>query len=142
MASALPVGSELEIRRSPTLASNRVSTNCEQGEIVMQNLKKKSLWGRTAFAAAALAGALLFMNAPPLRADESGCQRRLAKADHQLHEAAKHHGWESKQAEHARHELREAREWCWTHEHKWWDEDNRRWHTDRDWDDHDHDRDH
>jgi len=36
--------------------------------------------------------------------------------------------------------LREAREWCWTHEHKWWDEDNRRWHTDRDWDDHDHDR--
>jgi hypothetical protein len=107
----------------------------------MQNLTKKSLWGRTAFAAAALAGALLFMGAPALRADESGCQRRLAKADHQLHEAGKHHGWESKQAEHARHELREAREWCWTHDHKWWDEDNRRWHTDRDWDDHDHDRD-
>ena len=105
----------------------------------MQNPTKKSLWG-TAFAPAALAGAFLFMGASALRADERGCQRRLAKADHQLHEASKHHGWESKQAKHARHELREAREWCWTHEHKWWDEDNRRWHTDRDWDDHDHDR--
>jgi len=54
MASALPVESTLEIRRSPTLASNRVSTNCEQGEIGIQNLAKKSLWGRTAFAAATL----------------------------------------------------------------------------------------
>jgi hypothetical protein len=37
--------------------------------------------------------------------------------------------------------LHEAREYCWAHAHRWWDEDGRRWHTDRDWDEHDHDRD-
>jgi hypothetical protein len=66
------------------LASNRVSTNCEQGEIGIQNLAKKSLWGRTAFAAAMLTGALLFMGAPALRADQSGCQRRLATRSCQI----------------------------------------------------------
>jgi hypothetical protein len=106
----------------------------------MQNLTKISLWGRTGFAAAALTGALLFMGAPALRADEGSCQRRLARADHRLHEAAGRHGWESRQAGHARQQLHEAREYCWTHAHKWWDEDAHRWHTDRDWDDHDHDR--
>jgi hypothetical protein len=105
----------------------------------MHNLVNKSLWARRALAAAILAGAFLFVGASSLRADERECQERLRKADHRVHEAAEHHGWESKQAEHARHELREAREYCWTHEHKWWDEDGRRWHTDRDWDDHDHD---
>jgi hypothetical protein len=108
----------------------------------MQNRAKKSFWGRTALAAAALAGALTFIGAPVARADDDGgCQRRIAKADHHLHQAAERHGWQSEQAEKARHELREAREYCWTHAHKWWDEDGRRWHTERDWDDHDHDRD-
>jgi len=46
---------------------------------------------------------------------------------------------ESRQVVNARQQLHEAREYCWTHAHKWWDEDNHRWHTDRDWDDHDHD---
>jgi len=108
----------------------------------MQNHVKKSFWGRTALAAAALAGALMFTGAPVVRADDEGsCQRRIAKADHRLHEAAERHGWQSRQAENARHQLREAREYCWTRAHRWWDEDGRRWHADRDWDDHDHDRD-
>lgn len=81
----------------------------------------------------------IFAAAPAARADEEGCQRRLAHADHRLHEAIEHHGWESRQAAHWRHELHEAREWCWEHSHRWWDEDGRRWHTDRDWDDRDHD---
>ncbi len=106
----------------------------------MRNHEKKPFWGRTALAAAVLTGALILTNAPGVRADEGACQRRIAKADHRLHEAAERHGWESRQAEQARHELRSAREYCWTHAHKWWDEDGRRWHTDRDWDDHDHDR--
>ena len=89
----------------------------------------------------ALASFLAFGSAPRVRADEDDCQRRVARADHKLHEAAEHHGWESKQAEHARHELREAREHCWSTSHRWWDEDGHRWHTDRDWDDHDHDHD-
>jgi hypothetical protein len=100
----------------------------------------KSFWVRTGLAAAALAGVLIFMGAPAVRANEAACQRRIAKADHRLHEAAEHHGWESRQAANARQQLHEAREYCWTHAHRWWDEDGRRWHTDRDWDEHDHDK--
>jgi hypothetical protein len=98
------------------------------------------LIGRVVLAAAALGGILLLGAAPRAVADDDACRHRLTKADHKLHEAAEHHGWNSPQAEHARHDLREAREFCWSKFHKWWDEDGRRWHTDRDWDDHDHDR--
>jgi len=108
----------------------------------MRNHAKKSFWGRRAIALAALASALIFTGAPVVRADEAACQRRIAKADHRLHEAVEHHGWESRQAVNARQQLHQAREYCWTHAHRWWDEDGHRWHTDRDWNDHDHDRDH
>lgn len=97
--------------------------------------------GKAVLAGATLAGLLLFTGAPRVRADQEECHERLAKADHRLHEAVEHHGWESKQAEHARHDLHEAREYCWKTYHRWWDEDDRRWHTDRDWDD-DHGRPH
>lgn len=100
-----------------------------------------SLFGKTALAAAALAGFLMFTGAPLLRAENDDCQRRVARADHRLHEAIEHHGYRSEQAERRRHELREARERCWNARHRWWDEDGHRWHTERDWDDHDHDRD-
>ena len=92
-------------------------------------------FGQGLLAAAALGGFLLFAGAPRVRADEHECQERVAKADHRLHEAVEHHGWESKEADHARHELREARERCWNESHRWWDEDEHRWRTDRDWDD-------
>lgn len=90
-------------------------------------------------AAAALAGFLLFTGAPSSRADDD-CQRRIARADHRLHEAIEHHGRESRQADAARHNLHEAREDCYTRNHRWWDEDGHRWRQDRDWDDHDHDK--
>lgn len=90
------------------------------------------------FAAGALAGLLLFTGTPQARADEHDCQKRVAKADHRLHEAIEHHGYRSEQAEHARHELNEERERCWNTYHRWWDEDDHRWHTDRDWRDDDH----
>jgi len=90
---------------------------------------------------AALLGLLTLAGAPRASAhDYYDCQRRIRKADHRLHEAVEDHGWYSRQAEHARHELHEARERCWNERHRWWDEDGRRWHSDRDWDDHDHDR--
>lgn len=95
--------------------------------------------GKVTLAGATLAGFLLSGGAPRLRADDD-CQHRIAKADHRLHEAIEHHGRESRQADHARAELREARENCWNHAHRWWDEDEHRWRTERDWDDHDHDR--
>ena len=85
-----------------------------------------------------LAGGLALFGATP-SASADDCQERIIKADHRLHEAIEHHGYESKQAEHARHELREARSYCWEHGHRWWDVEGSRWHRDRDWDDHDHD---
>ena len=88
------------------------------------------------FASAALAGLLALGTAPQAQADD--CQRRVARADHNLHETIEHRGYQSEQAEHARHELQEAREACWNTNHRWWDADSRSWHTDRDWDDNDH----
>ena len=105
------------------------------------HLGEKKSFTRAMLAGAVLAGMLLFGAAPRASAEDYGdCQRRIAKADHKLHEAVEHHGWDSRQADHARHDLREAREGCWNRWHRWWDEDGHRWHTDRDWDDHDHDR--
>lgn len=83
----------------------------------------------------------MFAGAPLLRADNDDCQRRIARADHRLHAAIDHYGYRSNQAERRRRELREAREHCWNTAHRWWDEHERRWHTERDWDDNDHDRD-
>jgi hypothetical protein len=101
----------------------------------------KRFFGRLVLATAAMVGLLAFAGAPRASAETyDSCQRRIAKADHRLHEAIEHHGWESRQADRARHELREARERCWRERHRWWDEDGHRWRTDRDWDDHDHDR--
>ena len=81
---------------------------------------EKKFFRKTMLAAAALAGMLAFAGAPRASAEDyDKCQRRIAKADHKLHE---------------------ARERCWNQYHRWWDEDGRRWHSDRDWDDHDHDR--
>jgi len=86
-----------------------------------------------------LAGGLALFGAAAPNAQADDCRERIIKADHKLHEAAEKHGWESKQAAHARHELAEARHYCWEHGHRWWDVEASRWHTDRDWDDHDHD---
>ncbi len=99
---------------------------------------------RAALSAVAAGGLLLLGASPRAAADDNHCQQKLAKADHKVHEAVEHHGWNSSQANNARHQLNEAREYCWNQVHKWWDEDGHRWHTDRDWDehDHDHDRDH
>ena len=81
--------------------------------------------GKTALLAAALT-ALATVGAPPSRADHNvQCQKRISKADHKLHEAIEHHGYKSSQAEHARVDLREAREHCYTTYHEWWDEDPR-----------------
>jgi len=94
-------------------------------------------WIRSALTCLAFAATLLLAGATAVRADD--CQKRIIKADHKLHEAIDKHGWQSSQAEHWRHELAEARSYCWEHGHRWWDEDGHRWHTERDWDDHDHD---
>lgn len=88
---------------------------------------------------AAVAVVFILCAAPILRADRyEECHRRIARADHRLHEAIEHHGYRSEQAAHARHNLAEAREHCWSTYHRWWDEDEHRWHTERDWREEDH----
>jgi len=82
-----------------------------------------------------------FLFAVPRAAADEVCQRRTVRAEHRLHEAIEHHGYNSWQANRSRHELREARERCWRERRQWWNEHEHRWHHDRDWDDHDHDRD-
>jgi hypothetical protein len=92
-------------------------------------------YGKLAITLVALGGFLLFTGAPRVKAGEAECQHRTERADHELHEAIKHHGWDSKQAEHARHELSEAREYCWAQDHKWWDVEAHEWRSERHWDD-------
>lgn len=104
-------------------------------------LRRTANFYKAAFTALVFGGFLFFTGASSAKADD-GCQRRIAQADHKLHEAAERHGWDSRQADHWRHELHEARERCWRESHRWWDEDGHSWHSDRDWDDHDHDRPH
>jgi hypothetical protein len=104
----------------------------------MQNCSEFSLFKKTLLMGATLVGSLLLLGAPRVRADED-CQKRIVHIDHELHKAAEKHGWDSPEAAGKRRELVAAREWCWEHGHRWWDEDARKWHTDRDWDEHDHD---
>lgn len=99
---------------------------------------KVKLIARKALPATALAAALLFSSTPRAAAYDDDCYRRTARAEHKLHEAIEHHGPYSRQADHWRHELHEARERCWRERQQWWDEHGRRWHHDRDWDDRDH----
>jgi hypothetical protein len=92
---------------------------------------------RFVLAPALFTGVLLFAGATAVRADD--CQKRTMHADHKLHEAVVHHGWQSPEADHWRHELAAARAFCWEHSHRWWDEDGHRWRSEHDWDEHDHD---
>lgn len=103
-------------------------------------MRAKTISVSTLFGILLFASLYAFVFIPSSRADDD-CQKRISHADHELHKAAEKHGWESPQAEHWRHELAEARSWCWEHAHRWWDEDEHRWRDQRDWDDHDHDHD-
>jgi hypothetical protein len=110
----------------------------------MMRKRPRSWYSRLTLAAAGLTGFVMLLGAPKLRADD--CQKRTEKAAHHLREAIDHHGPDSPQADHARHELHDARAYCWSHDHRWWDSDNNRWHNQQDWDDnyghHDHDDNH
>jgi hypothetical protein len=93
----------------------------------------RAMFGKAALATAALGGLLLFAGAPGAQAaDRDDCQRRIARTDHRLHEAIEDHGYYRRQAEHWRHERREAYERCYGREYRNnWDRDRDR---DRDYD--------
>ena len=89
---------------------------------------------------AILLAVLLCAAVPRLRAEDlDRCQRRVAGAEHDLHEAIERHGRNSNRANHERRELHKVRERCWRERHRWWDEHEHRWHTERDWNERDHD---
>jgi hypothetical protein len=94
----------------------------------------KSLFGKAAWATAALSGFLLLAGAPSAKANDwDDCNRRAAYAEFRLHESIMHFGYYSPQAGYWRHERHEA------YEHRRGDED-RRYYRERDRD-RDRDRD-
>jgi len=80
-----------------------------------KTLFSKSLFGHAALATAALGGFFLFANVPSAKADS--CSRRIAHAEHELGEAIEDHGYDSRQANHWRHERHEAYERCYGREY-------------------------
>ena len=84
----------------------------------------KGWFGKAAIATATLGALLFFAGAPAAKAADPGdCGRRIARAEHRLHEAVEHHGYYSRQADHQRHELNEARERCGGYRYRYYDRD-------------------
>src|SRR5690242_10933558 len=104
----------------------------------MRHRWSKMFLGKWSLALVAVAGFVVCAGVPSARAKDDDCRERIARADHRLHDAIEHHGRDSREAERASHELREERERCWTSSHRWWDEDQQKWRSERDWDDRDH----
>ena len=84
-----------------------------------QTYLRKSLFGKAALTAAALGGLLFFAGAPSAQAADhrDSCERRIAHAEHELGEAIEDHGYDSRQANHWRHERHEAYERCYGREY-------------------------
>jgi hypothetical protein len=72
-----------------------------------------TVFGKTALATAALSGLFFLAGAPSAKAaDRDDCRRRIARTEYRLDEAIQRHGYYSRQANHWRHERREAYERC------------------------------
>ena len=72
------------------------------------------MFGKVAFATAALSGLLFFAGPPGAQAaGRDDCRRRVAKTEHELGEAIEDHGYNSRQANHWREERREAYQRCY-----------------------------
>jgi Ni/Co efflux regulator RcnB len=67
---------------------------------------------KSTLAASLAGGLLLFGGAATARADDDTCQRNVEKWESRLNRDIERHGNDSRQANHDRHELREAREKC------------------------------
>ena len=89
-------------------------------------------WGRTAMAALVLGGSLMVVGVPSASArdfdDRGRCEEQVERAQARLNRAVWRFGYYSRQAEHERHELAEARQRCWAQSHAY------QWRRDRDGD--------
>jgi hypothetical protein len=85
---------------------------------------------------AALCGFLLFVGSRAAKANDGrDGDRRVDRAEWNLHEAIEHYGYYSRQANHWRHELREEQERRWCEQREWREHHNyngRRHDRDRD----------
>jgi len=80
---------------------------------------------------AGLSAILLLAGAAPAFAEPwDDCRTRVVDARDHLDRAIHRHGVDSEQARRWRHEVEDARAWCWEHHHGWWDADAQRWRTD------------
>ena len=90
---------------------------------------------RTAPAVAAMGAMFLVAGVPQAKADDHReCRQKIEQKQIKLDRAIERHGERSRAADHARHELNEQREKCWSRYHGYWGHDGR-WHEQRDWDD-------
>ena len=89
----------------------------------------KALFRKAALATAALGGLFLFAGVPSAMADN--CQRRIARAEHELGEAIEDHGYNSRQANYWRYERHEAYEAC-QRERNYYRDEGRRYYRDQD----------
>src|SRR5258706_16140056 len=106
----------------------------EDGENMKLQTGGKNFFGKAMLATVAFVGLVAFSGAPSALADDDrGCQRRIAKADHKLHEAVEHHGGDSRQAGDGPHEMHEAGENWWEQRHPRWGENRQRRHSQRLW---------
>jgi len=89
---------------------------------------------KAALASAALAG-LLFAGPSAQAADRRDCERRIARTERHLRDAIEDHGYYSRQANHWRHERREAYQRCRRDaerfEHRYNRDHDRDWYRDR-----------
>jgi hypothetical protein len=94
----------------------------------------KSLFGKAAWATAALSGFLLLAGAPSAKANDwDDCNRRAAYAEFRLHESIMHFGYYSPQAGYWRHERHEAYEQLERYRRREWRD--REW-REREWREH------
>src|SRR5258707_15401013 len=86
----------------------------EDGENMKLQTGGKNFFRKAMLATVAFVGLVAFTGATRALADDDrGCQRRIAKADHKLHEAVEHHGGKNRNGGAAPRERHEAREQYW-----------------------------
>ena len=92
---------------------------------------------RLAISALILGVLMTFVAVPSSFADgRAKCQAKIENREAKLHEMERRYGPRSPQAENWRRSLNAEREACWNKYHGWWNGDEHRWHTERDWHEH------
>ena len=92
------------------------------------------------FLLAAALGCAVFVPLAAQADERDHCRNMIARDEHRVEWAVYSYGRFSYQADVARHRLNDAREECWNVNHAWWDDSDRAWHEEHDWDDHRYDR--